>query len=226
MGEAKRRLTREQVRAVDRICIETYGIPGLLLMEHAALALKRCVHDLLPHRPVTPVLIVCGGGNNGGDGYALARLLHLEGWPVRLLAATPFEKLTGDAEVQARICHALGLPTESATPERIRDADVALVVDALLGTGLTSPPRDDAAGLIRAINALQCPVLAVDLPSGLDADVGRPLGATEDCVRASLTCTFVAEKAGFDVASEWLGQVVVGDIGAPEAAVERAIEVA
>ena len=168
-------------------------------------------------------LILCGGGNNGGDGYALARHMHNDGWKVTLAAARSVVDLDGDAAVHARVAAKMGIPIRTATPELVAAADVALVVDALLGTGLTRPPRADAAALIRAVNANAAPTLAVDVPSGLDCDAGRPLGPDAGCVRAAATVTFVAEKVGFPDAADWLGEVTVVDIGCPRAAIGRAM---
>ena len=170
----------------------------------------------------SPVAIVCGGGNNGGDGLVLARHLHNRGCDVHLLAMKPAGDLSGDAAIQARIVETMGMNLVPATPQALEALDVRLIVDALFGTGLSTAPRGDAANMIDAINAFRSqerPVLAVDLPSGLDADTGRPLGS--QCVVADVTVTFVAEKAGFGHAAAWLGEVVVGDIGCPSAAVER-----
>jgi NAD(P)H-hydrate epimerase len=193
-------------------------------MENAARALASAAIELLEraggHRP----LIVCGGGNNGGDGFALARHLHNAGIQPLILAATPVEQLSGDAATNALVCVRLGLPIAPATRQSIRDTPADLIVDALLGTGLDKPPRQPAAELIRAMNARGLPILAVDVPSGLDCDTGQPLGPPETCVRASLTVTMAAEKAGFGRAREWTGQVVVGDIGAPPEALATAIE--
>jgi NAD(P)H-hydrate epimerase len=218
VGSCVRRLTREQSRELDRICIEVFGIPGLLLMEHAGIALQDACREMLGDR--LRVGIVCGGGNNGGDGYTLARLLANRGSQVRLFATKPFDALQGDAGVNARICERMKLSIEPADPGLVRDASVDLLVDALLGTGLTRPPRPDAVALIDAINANPAPVLAVDVPSGLDCDTGRPIG--DACVRADRTVTMVAEKVGFPHAGAYVGRVTVGDIGAPSVAVEQA----
>ena len=215
-----RRITREQAREIDRICVEEFGLPGVVLMENAALALLDACRDMLGGLRDKRVAIVCGGGNNGGDGYALARHLANGGAAVTIRAARPIDALAGDAAVNATVCRAMGLPTEE--DGTLPEAD--LIVDALLGTGLTSPPRDGAAEVIRAMNAHGGPVLSVDVPSGLDADAGRPLGPPSACVRADRTVTFVAEKVGFPRARAWTGEVVVGDIGCPRAAVERALE--
>ena len=196
-------------------------------MENAALGLFDAVKRLVKVNSVAAfakqnTLILCGGGNNGGDGYALARHLHNAGWQVAVAAAKPVDALDGDAAVNARVAAKMGIVISPATPERVADSGARLLVDALLGTGLTRPPRQDAAALIRAVNAHAAPTLAVDVPSGLDCDAGRPLGPAADCVRATLTVTFVAEKVGFPRAAEWLGEVVVAGIGCPRVAIERA----
>jgi len=204
--------TREAVRAVDRAAVEKFGLPGLVLMENAARALLGRAHAMLGDAP-GPAVILCGPGNNGGDGYALARHLHNAGIDTRLIAAKPAEALEGDAGVNARVAERMNLPIRPAADEPI-DADAALIIDALLGTGLTSAPRGVIASLIERANAHTAPTLAVDLPSGLDCDTGEPLGV---CVRAAETVTFVGMKAGFanPASREFTGVITVGDIGAP-----------
>ena len=187
-------------------------------MENAARAVFDVARAMLEGRENT-ALIVCGPGNNGGDGFALARFLHNASAGVRIVTSQPLRDYTGDAAINARIAHRMGLPIEPASdhPEL---PGAALVVDALLGTGLASAPRGRVAELIDAINAHPSPTLAVDLPSGLDCDSGQPLGA---CVRAERTVTFVGMKAGFasPESQAYTGAVSVGDIGAPRELLER-----
>ena len=197
-------------------------------MENAARGLFDGVKRLSKLNTAVPfvnptALILCGGGNNGGDGYALARHMHNDGWTLVLAAAKPVDDLDGDAATNARVAAKMNIPIRPATPELVAAAEVDLVVDALLGTGLTQAPRADAAALIRAVNANATPTLAVDVPSGLDCDAGRPLGPADDCVRAAATVTFVAEKVGFPHAADWLGEVTVVDIGCPREAITRAM---
>lgn len=216
-------LTRAAVRAVDRISTERFGIPSILLMENAGRALLDAAWRMLANTPER-VAIICGGGNNGGDGLALARHLHNRGCDVRLLCTKPADELEGDAAIQARIAVRMGLKFLPASPDAIRKAQASLIVDSFLGTGLTTAPRTGTAELIAAINECRghvASILAVDLPSGLDCDTGRPLG--RQCVRADVTVTFIAEKFGFPHAAEWLGKVVVGDIGCPAEAVWQAV---
>ena len=208
--------SRAGARAVDHAAANELMIPGILLMEHAAIALRDAALTILRGTD-GPVCIVCGTGNNGGDGYALARLLHVAGVPVNIVAAHPTDGLTGDAATNARAARMLGLPIRT---NGALDAHATLIVDALLGTGLAGPVRSGIASLINAINDTGSPVLAVDIPSGLDADTGRPLGAT---VTASTTMTFCGMKNGFaDPASRrYTGRVRVAPIGVPASLLER-----
>lgn len=210
---------RQAVRAVDRAAIEEYGIPGILLMENAARGLL--AHALKMLAPQSRVLIVCGSGNNGGDGYALAR--HLHNHDVSLLIASLGEpKPQSDAGINRTICDKMSL-RQRAFEEVARETngrEFDLIVDAIFGTGLDRPPAGAAAEAIDWINRAQRPVLAVDVPSGMDCDTGRPLGL---CVKATATVTFVGMKAGFldFEAQKLLGDVVVADIGAPRELIER-----
>ena len=221
------RLTRDQVREIDRISMTRYHIPGIVLMENASRAVVDVVGAIaLPQS--SPILILCGAGNNGGDGLAVARHLHNRGRAVSILFALPPEKLKGDALTQWQIIEAMDLPSQVFSPDaptadlaQIRDA--AMIIDALLGTGLSAAPREPMSRLIDAVNGRPAgagPVVAIDLPSGLDCDTGRPLDA---CIRATHTVTFVAEKLGFadPDALPWLGSVTVGDIGCPRELIQE-----
>jgi len=214
---APRWFTRDAVRAVDRAAVEEFGLPGVVLMENAARAMLGRALAMLGDAP-GPAVILCGPGNNGGDGYALARLLHNAGAEVRIIAVKRPDELGGDAGVNARVAERMNLPTRPAADEPI-DADAALIIDSLLGTGLTSAPRGVIASLIERANAHTAPTLAADLPSGLDCDTGEPLGA---CARAAETVTFVGMKAGFanPASREFTGAITVGDIGAPRALIQ------
>ena len=160
------------------------------------------------------VLIVCGGGNNGGDGLAASRHLHNLGCDVLLGMYGDASKYHGDALVNWRVAQAMKLQTFNATAELIAAQSCDLVIDAIFGTGLAAAPREPFGEVVKAVAALRRPVLAVDLPSGLDCDTGLPLGA---CVRADHTVTLVAHKAGFaNIRSrEFTGEVTVADIGCP-----------
>jgi len=213
-------LSRAEVRELDRRAIEEYGLPGVVLMENAG----RGTAELLLRLGIPgPVVICCGKGNNGGDGFVLARHLDNSQVPVHVLVFADPTELAGDAGVNYRviaraglaISHYPGTPLDVSAIRR-ELGGAAWVVDALFGTGLTGPVRSPLDEVITAINACGARVLAVDIPSGLDCDQGVPLGPT---VRATHTATFVALKKGFAHASAapWLGQVHVIGIGAPRA---------
>lgn len=227
-------LSREQVRRVDQRAIEAYGVPGIVLMENAGRGAAEIIRQTCP--AARGAIIACGPGNNGGDGFVIARHLANAGWMVELLLACPADRLTGDALVNFRITQRMNLPgtvisrASDADAVRQRFTSIGVIVDALLGTGASGPPREPIASLIRAINSLRTAdatqppnaVFAVDIPSGLDCDTGS---AADPTVRGDHTITFVAHKIGFrnQAARDWLGQVHVVDIGAPRAAIQDAL---
>jgi NAD(P)H-hydrate epimerase len=214
-------MTREQVRRVDPITIDDFGLPGIVLMERASLGLLDGCQRLVGHLQGKSFTIVCGGGNNGGDGYALARHLADADANVTIYATT--SDLAGDAKTMADVCRAMQVPIEPATHDAVRDATADVLVDCVLGTGLNDPPRAEIAEVVRAMNHNESTHrLACDVPSGLDCDRGVPLGDASACFRADLTVTFVASKTGFARARRWTGVVVVAPIGAPRAAVRAA----
>jgi len=211
-------LSRDEVRALDRRAIEEYGVPSVVLMENAGRGAAEVLRSVGIHGRV---VICCGKGNNGGDGYVIAR--HLDIWqvPVSVLLFARPEELTGDAAVNYGMIAKAGLPIEvyadnplDLTAVRDQLATAEWVVDALFGTGLQGPVRPPLDATIAAINASPARVLAADIPSGLDCDSGQPLGPT---VRARHTATFAALKKGFAnrASQQWTGQVHVVDIGVP-----------
>jgi NAD(P)H-hydrate epimerase len=219
---APRALSRDEVRSLDRRAIERHGVPGVVLMENAGRGAAELAVRLWP--AARRVAILCGPGNNGGDGFVIARHLELSGHQVRVLLAAPPDRFTGDAATMLDIVRRSGIPhvdLSGAAPEAWRAAlaDADLVVDALLGTGAVGPPRGTVATAITALAAVAAgprppAVLAIDLPSGLDADTGA---AAQPCVRADATATFVARKRGFASpgAAALTGTVHVVGIGAP-----------
>jgi NAD(P)H-hydrate epimerase len=223
------RLTRAEVREVDRVAVEQFGIPGIVLMENAARgaadAAEALWRELYPRDPDRNAAIVCGSGNNGGDGYATARHLLLRGWKVGLIAAAPIASAS-EAATNRAIAERLGLQpvTPSAAGGLIDPYVHDFLIDGLFGTGLTRPVEGDLAGLIGVMNDSALPILALDLPSGLDCNTGKPLGAA--CVRAMATVTFVAEKAGFanPESKRFTGNVYVADIGVPAEVVAAALQ--
>jgi len=218
-----RPLSRDEVRDVDRRAVEEFGMPSIVLMENAG----RGAAELLARLGIDGRVAVCAGrGNNGGDGFVIARHLEIRGFDVRVLLFADPQSLEGDAATNFRILSAAGTPVSQWTPDVDADrllqelSSGAWIVDALLGTGMRGTVREPLATVIKAINAADVPVLAVDLPSGLDCDTGQSLGA---CVQAAHTATFVARKRGFDVqgAKKFTGAVHVIDIGVPRALLDR-----
>jgi hydroxyethylthiazole kinase-like uncharacterized protein yjeF len=226
-------LTREAVREVDRLAAAEFGIPSIVLMENAAFHIADLALHLVEEKPSPRILIVCGPGNNGGDGLAAARHLHNAGAVVEIVLAAPEAALAGDAATNLQICRRMGLPMQvedTLNPGRalqeaaIRLGQPDLIIDAILGTGLRDRVRDPLAGVIAALNRtakdLAVTVLAVDIPSGLECDSGEALGIA---VQADVTISMVGLKAGFTklAAQSIIGDVVVVDIGAPRELTER-----
>jgi NAD(P)H-hydrate epimerase len=218
-----RSLFRAEVREVDRRAIDEYGMSGVVLMENAG----RGYVDVMCRLGCRgPVVVVCGKGNNAGDGFVIARHLDIRGITVRVVLLGQPDELRGDAAANHAILVRAGISiVELSAPFNAEAFDAKLagaewIVDALLGTGATGIPREPIATAIRRINLAKARRLAVDLPSGLDCDTGEPADPT---IRADHTCTFVAAKIGFTNlrAGTYLGQVHVIDIGAPRRLVEE-----
>lgn len=222
-------LSREQARRVDEIASSVFKMPSILLMENAARSAGVAASRLLRDRS-GEVLILVGPGNNGGDGLALARFLANAGREVTLATLYTAKPSAPDAAVMHDIAVAMGLPFEPASPGLLA-RPVALVIDAMFGTGLARPLEGAAAEIARATAVLReqrpdTPVLALDLPSGLDADTGEPVGGpAAACVVATHTVTFAAPKKAFlNADSEpYTGEIAVADIGCPPKAIELAI---
>ncbi len=200
----------ERSRAADSWAIESLGITGMTLMESAASGLADYVNRYIPEGLI---VVVCGGGNNGGDGYAAARILRSSGRAVRVLQAGDPEQLSDDARAQLNL-----LPGEVPAP--FADgllADGAVIVDALLGTGFRGKPRGAVAEAIAAIARCGHPVVAVDVPSGVDASSGE---VVSEAVSAQMTVTFNSDKPGLHInpGRDHAGAVRVVDIGIPPGA--------
>ena len=211
-------ISREQAQLLDRRAVEEYAMQSIVLMENAG----RGVADRLCQLGIAgPVAICCGRGNNGGDGFVVARHLDLRGYRVSVLLLADPHELTGDAAANYRILRASHVPQRQMVPADLDGelAGSAWIVDALLGTGARGEPRFPLDEAIARINAQSIPVIAVDVPSGLDCDTGIPARNT---IVAAHTCTFVAAKPGFLVpgAEKYTGIVHVHDIGAPRELVD------
>ncbi len=211
-------VSAQEMRELDRLTIEKYGTPGHVLMERAGAGATTVLLKAFPHVKTAPVLVCAGKGNNGGDGFVIARLLKKAGVACEVMLTATQKEVKGDAlrnlKAFARLCGRISeiTTTEQLAEVRKKIGDYGLIVDALLGTGLSAPVRGLMAELIDLINASGVPVVAVDTPSGLDTDRGVPLGTA---IRASLTVTFGYPKLGLlqPSATAEVGRVVVVDIG-------------
>jgi len=197
-----------QVRALDAYEIEKRRVPGYTLMTRAAEGALKLLRARWPQ--ARRVAVVCGAGNNGGDGYVLARLAQATGLETLVLAAVPPDKLAGDARRAQEDWLAAGGNAHPFDSDALSGSDV--IVDGLLGTGFRPPVRPDTLAVIRAINAARRPVLALDIPSGVDADSGA---VGEEAVRAELTLSFVGFKAGqfLGAGPEHTGALLLDDLG-------------
>jgi NAD(P)H-hydrate epimerase len=195
-----------QMRAIDRWAIETRGIPSLDLMERAGAGLALTVDRLVPRGPIA---IVCGKGNNGGDGFVAGRLLRGMGRQVRVLTLAPADDYHGDAAESLR-----GLEGGHEPFRSLALGDAAVIVDAILGTGSKGEPRDAAKDAIEAIAVASAVVVSADVASGVDASTGETAGVA---VRATATATFAAAKVGHWIApgKQHAGELRVIDIGIP-----------
>ena len=220
-------LTREQIRKVDGMAINELGIPGVVLMENAGRNAAEQIRYRIRAKQATRVVIFCGSGNNGGDGFVIARQLANHGIvPLVYLVGDP-ERLTPDCAVNYNIVRNMGIEVcgiDSAKTARVAAAELQsgdIAVDALLGTGFTGQVRAPLSTLIQAINKTpKAMTVAIDVPSGLDCDTGKPANAT---IKADLTITFGANKIGLIKrdAHPYVGEIAVADIGAPPSLIDR-----
>ena len=225
--------TAEEMRRADRRAIEELGVPGVVLMENAGRGATDAIERAFGPARGRRVAVVCGKGNNGGDGFVVARHLAGRGATVDVWLAARASEVKGDAATNLAVLGRSGIRVAEWPPEggpsprdafhrALRDAD--LVVDALLGTGVMGAVTGPLAEVISAVNEAARPVCALDLPSGLSADEGGVAGPT---VRARLTVTFGLPKRGLFLhpGAAWAGRVEVADLGVPRAWLEQGIRV-
>jgi len=211
-----------EMREIDRAAIEGFGIPGLTLMDRAGRAVAETAAAMAG--AAGRIVVLCGGGNNGGDGYVAARLLRGAGRDAHVVTLVPGSQLGADARVVREQAERAGVPIDEQGELSAFEAGPGdVLVDALFGTGLSRAPDGAFAEAIDRVNRLRergARVLAVDIPSGLSADTGRPLGA---CIRADRTVTFGFMKRGLFIhpGAAYAGEVEVVDIGIPPGAAER-----
>ena len=203
-------LTVEQSRAVDRIAIEQFGFPSIVLMENAA---RSCAELLIGRLPRGDAVILCGRGNNGGDGYAIARHLHIAGWSALIIGSQDASEMSDDAATNQRIAVAMNIPVRSDPGQTVGRRSPSLILDAMLGTGARLPLRSPYDRWCRWANEQTARRIAIDVPTGMDAATGR----CDPCVFvADQTLTFVAPKTGFANSDVFLGEVTVVPIGIPQ----------
>ena len=216
-------MTRAQVRGFDAWAINTAGVPGSVLMENAGRSCAELIRQTLTEKKGNTVCIFCGTGNNGGDGFVIARHLSNAGIETVTVICGDPAKIKGDALINYRILKKIGLKTEYLNPaendvagveKKVKSltANSDVIVDALFGTGLSGALRNGYDILVNTINNLGKTVIAVDIPSGLDCDTGLAQGVA---IKAESTVTFVAAKKGFanPAAEEYTGQIYIASIG-------------
>lgn len=214
-------VTAQEMRELDRRTIQEVGVPSLVLMENAGRGTYQVLRREFPELR-GPVAVLAGRGNNGGDGLVVARHLAQDGFPVTVFLLASRTEIRGDARVNLQIAENLGLNLVEILEERDLEqafnqmARADLLVDALLGTGLNAPVQGLMARLIEELNTLHLPVLAVDIPSGLNADTGEPLGVA---FRAQVTVTYGYPKLGqiLPPGRDYVGRLWRVDIGIPAA---------
>ena len=218
-------MSRDEVRNVDRRAIDEFGLPGVVLMENAG---RGCV-DWLEELGVSGRVVICAGkGNNGGDGFVIARHLENRRHDVRVLLFANPETLRGDAQINYQVIERAQTPIrlfDDSLPKDELEADVNKefaeadwIIDALLGTGTSGSVREPFPAIINAVNQASARTMAIDLPSGQDCDTGLPVDVENPVVvKADFTASFVARKLGFEnpASSAFTGEVRVIDIGVP-----------
>jgi len=220
-------VTAQEMREIDGRVIEEIGIPGAVLMENAGMSVFNLIRELTEGFPPGgfKVAIFVGKGNNGGDGLVVARHLHNHDYRVSVYLLAPPESFSGSARLNLELARKTGVPIETIdSPEKLdeiwRDiGEIDIAVDAIFGTGLKGAVRGLAGEVIERINQLKAVRVAVDLPSGLNADTGAVEGP---CVRADFTVTMALPKRGLLLypGADYCGEVRVADIGFPKVAIE------
>lgn len=214
-------MSRLQVREYDAWAISTMGIPGTTLMENAGRSTAVIAMLMLGGKTNPRVSVFCGAGNNGGDGFVIARHLVNSGVDVQIILCAGRDKIQGDAKVNFLTCEKMGITITDLdmTEDRIYKQVCelcrrsTLIVDAIFGTGFKGELSSTYAALITCMNASGIPIVAVDIPSGMDCDTGQPLPV---CIEAAATVSFIAAKKGFfkqEKPLDILGRLYIANIG-------------
>ena len=225
-------LNRQQSRMIDKVAIEQFGIHSLMLMENAG---RQCVDCMMLNQLNGPVVIACGPGNNGGDGFVIARHLRIRSISTRVILVGSPSKLSGDALTNFEIlkktkCEIIHIETTNLLKNQrellafVDGQSVEWIVDALLGTGGKGPARSPIREIIQVINTINCRILAVDIPSGMDCDEG--VIDSQFTISATLNCSFVSKKPyhTIDSAKALCGAVKVLDIGVPDEVIQVVLD--
>ncbi|TDX50947.1 NAD(P)H-hydrate dehydratase [Orenia marismortui] len=219
-------VTADQMKEIDRYSIEEIGIPGIVLMERAALEVKKVAEDYLSDLKKSKVIVLVGTGNNGGDGLAVARMLQEAGYNVEVFIVGEKVKVTDDAKVNLNILEKLKIEVkEIVMVEELLDLKTRLdssdlIIDALLGTGIKGKLRGIYPEVISIVNKSNLPVISIDIPSGVEADTGR----VEDiAIQAKETITFALPKLGTILypGAEYVGKLKIVDIGIPHQVIKQ-----
>ncbi|MFH2066702.1 MAG: NAD(P)H-hydrate dehydratase [Pseudomonadota bacterium] len=219
-------VTADEMRRMDQDAIENFGLPGRLLMENAGRGATRMFIETFPDAGQKKVGIIAGRGNNGGDGFVMARYLKEYGVPVTVFLLSESKKVQGDAKANLSLLSRLSLPVYEIPDQRMFEEHSSLLdrqeiwVDAILGTGLQSEVKGFYRHVIQFVNDSGASVFSVDIPSGLDSDTGRPHGIS---IRADATATFGFAKSGHILypGKEYTGKLGIVDIGIPSPVVEK-----
>jgi NAD(P)H-hydrate epimerase len=198
------------MRNIDNKAVKNYGIPSIVLMENAGRSLAEISQKYLSTKTKT-IAVICGSGNNGGDGLVAARYLFNKGIRVKILSAKPAAAFKGDPLINYSIAKKMGIPIAKFKKGCLLNG-FGFIIDALLGTGVKGPVSETYKQVIDEINISKLPVLSADIPSGLDADNGTG----DPIVKASVTVTMGLIKKGLIKAKPFVGKLVVADIGLPK----------
>jgi len=216
-------LTREEMRELDRKAIEEYKIPGIILMENAGRNAAEEILQMIDDPHQAKVAILCGKGNNGGDGFVVARHIHNHGISVDVFLVAKISDILKDGDAGTNLQILLNMKISVKEILDISGVNSILnelnnyniLVDALFGTGLSGDVREPFKTLIDGVNNLNKPIVSVDIPSGLDSNTGKILGAA---IKATKTVTFAASKKGFysEDGPHYTGEILVTDISIPK----------
>lgn len=208
---------QKEMQLLDRFTMENLGLPGIVLMENAGMAVVNEVIKDFPDQK-TNILVLAGGGNNGGDGFVIARRLIDFGYDVTLALAVEEQSLKGDAKIHFDVYKNRSLPLVQAKDNHIKNATV--IIDALLGTGMQGEVREPFASIIYEVNKANAFVYAVDVPSGVNANTGEVVNVA---VHSNKTITFALPKKGFYLQQgpQYIGEVIVADISVPPVLISK-----